>query len=407
MKTVWIVNEYNFPDDIKTRQTILCELLNDAGYDCYLISGSSNYKETANKVDGKAKYKYVETDESKGYIIKTKNFKHNYQRALVSFQTRLWHLRKKLPHPDVIVSDFAGFFGNIFLKWKKKYNTRIIYDILDLWPEGFVDMGFLKKNSILTKWLYYLEHKSYRCADGIIFSFQGGKEYITDKGWSKDDGGDVDISKIGYLNNGVDLSWLDFQKENSIYNDVDLNSNKFKIVYLGSISSFNGLDILIDIAAKLRERGFNDIDIIVYGQGNQEERLRKKASELELNNIKFKGRVEKKYAMSILTRSDLNVFTFAKTPLLKYGVSPNKLFIYFASSKPVLSLIKPKYDLVEEREAGLSVENDVDKAVDTILYFYNLPKKEYKVYCSNSRKVAEDYDYKKLVHVLIDKIEGV
>ena len=112
------------------------------------------------------------------------------------------------------------------LKWKKKYGTKIIYDILDLWPEGFVDMGYLKKDSPITKILYDMEHKSYREADGIIFSFQGGRDYIIDKGWSKETGGDVDTRDIGYLNNGVDLETVDRNAKINNLKDADLETDK-------------------------------------------------------------------------------------------------------------------------------------------------------------------------------------
>ena len=408
-KVVWIVNEYNSPDAIKSRQTNLCNLLNNHGYDSYVISGSSSNKGNNNRINGRDEYIYVKTEEAKGYIIKTANYKRNYERVLVAlqFQKRLWRLRNKLPRPDVIVSDFAGIFGIMFLKWKKRYNTKIIYDILDLWPEGFVEMGYLKKKSLITKYLYYLEHKTYREADGIIFSFQGGRDYIIDKGWSKEYGGDVDTQLVGYLNNGVDLETVDRQKTEFVLNDPDLNTDKFKVVYLGSVSAFNGLDVLVETARILQERKTEDVQIIIYGYGNQEEKLKRITAEYGLNNIVFKGRLDKRYAMSLLTRADINIFTFTDTGLLKYGVSPNKLFMYFASGKPVLSMIKPAYDLVEEKKAGISVDNDPEMVADAILRFKEMDKKEYQQYCINARATAEEYDYKKLVRVLLDMIEEV
>ena len=182
-KVVWIVNEYNFPDTLKSRQSNLCRRLNEYGYDCYIISGSTHNKGLKNQLSPNEKIRFVKSEEAKGYYIRTSDYKRSYERVLVAlqFQYRIWKLRNKLPRPDVIVSDFAGLFGNVFLKWKKKYGTKIIYDILDLWPEGFVEMGYIKKNSLLAKVLYMLEHKSYREADGIIFSFQGGRDYIIDK----------------------------------------------------------------------------------------------------------------------------------------------------------------------------------------------------------------------------------
>lgn len=408
-KVIWIVNEYNFPNAVKSRQTNLCRLLNERGYDTYVISGSSMNKTNENVLSGNELYQYIETDEAKGYFIKTNNYHKNYERVLVAlqFQYRLWKLRNQLPKPDVIVSDFAGLFGNIFLKWKKKYGTKVIYDILDLWPEGFVDMGYLNKNSLITRLLYRMEHKSYREADGIIFSFQGGRDYIIDKGWSKEVGGDVDTSNIGYLNNGVDIDTVDRQKMEFVLNDPDLKSERFKVIYLGSISAFNGLDVLVETAKVLEDWGINNIIILVYGYGNQEEKLKKMVQQYGLTNIKFKGQLDKRYAMSLLSQSDLNIFTFVNTPLLKYGVSPNKLFMYFASGKPVLSMIQPNYDLVEEKRAGISVENNPNIVADTIVRFSRMDYDEYNTYCENARKTAIEYDYSNLVNVLIQKIEDI
>lgn len=408
-KIIWIVNEYNAPDAVKSRQTNLCRLLNKNGYDAYIISGSSLNKSGGNRINGHEKFRYIETNEAKGYIIRTSSYKKSYERVLVAlqFQYRLWKYRSQLPKPDVIVSDFAGIFGNIFLKWKKKYGTKIIYDILDLWPEGFVEMGYLKKASLITKFLYIMEHKSYREADGVIFSFQGGRDYLIDKGWSSEVGGDVDTSHIGYLNNGVDLEDVDKQKVKYVLDDSDLETDKYKIVYLGSISAFNGLDVLVETAKELQERAIKDVVILVYGYGNQESFLKNLAADYGLSNIIFKGKLDKQYAMSLLTRSDVNVFTFANTGLLKYGVSPNKLFMYFASGKPVLSMIRPAYDLVEGKNAGISVDNDPKIVADAIIRFRNMSKDEYQSYCRNARSIAEEYDYKNLVKVLIEKIEGV
>lgn len=408
MKTIWIVNEYNGPNEIRTRQTVLSQRLEERGYRVFLICGSSDNNGGENTLSNSEQIRYIESDGAKYYVIRTSDYKRTYERALVAlqFQHKVWKFRGKLPKPDVIVSDFAGFFGNVFLKWKKKYGTKIIYDVLDLWPEGFVDIGYIKRNSILAKILYSMEHKSYRDADGIIFSMQGGRDYIVDKGWSKEVGGDVDTSSIGYLNNGVDLETVDRQKDEYVLDDSDLDSDKFKVIYLGSISAMNGVDVIVETAKKFQERRDDKVIILVYGYGNQEDRLRKVAADYGLTNIKFKGKLDKRYAMNVLSRGDLNIFTFRDSALWKYGVSPNKLFMYFASGKPVLSMIRPAYDLVERKKAGISVENNPEIVADAIERIRAMDSTDYERYCRNARATAEEYDYKNLVQVLIDKIEG-
>ncbi len=407
-KVIWMINEYNGPNAGKrTRQIVLAQYLMENGYEVYIVAGSADYKGGKNYLSKEEPCRIEEFDGVNFFTIRTEDYRRNYERVLVAlqFQNRLWKLRNKIPKPDVIVSDFAGLFGNVVLKWKNKYGTKIIFDILDLWPELFVDLGYLKRNSLITKVLYSMEHKSYKNADGIVFSFQGGRDYIIDKGWSIETGGDVDTSNIGYLNNGVDLLTVDHQATEYVFSDSDLDSDKFKAVYLGSVSEFNGLDILVQAAEILQERNINNVMILVYGNGNQEDRLRKLAKEKKLSNIKFKGKVEKKYAMNILGRGDINIFTFAKTSLLKYGTSPNKLFMYLASGKPILSLIKPAYDLVTSEQCGISVENEPCTIADSLIEFSRINKEDYDKYCQNSRKTAFQYDYKKLIHVLIDQIE--
>jgi glycosyltransferase involved in cell wall biosynthesis len=411
-KTVWIVNQYNFPDLSNTRQTNLCHQLNKNGYNTYVISGSSVFdssvhKNKRNRVTRTEKLKFVRTKEAKGFIIHSPDYHSQMQRIISTlvFENNLWNYRHKIPKPDVIVSDFAGLFGNVVLRWKHKYGTKIIFDVLDLWPEDFVNMGYLKKESFITKILYSMEHKSYREADGIIFSFQGGRDYIIDKGWSKENGGDVDTSCIGYLNNGVNLNIVNSQREKFVINDSDLDSDKFKAIYLGSVSEFNGLDVLVETARILDKKKADNILILVYGYGNQEKRLKKMTDDYGLHNIKFKGKLDYKYAANVLSRGDLNLFTFKDSPILKYGTSPNKLFMYFASGKPVLSMIKPAYDLVESKKCGISVENNPDEIADAIMRIGQLDDKTYQKYCNNSRQTAEEYDYKKLVKELIRIIE--
>ena len=83
-KVIWLVNEYNFPDYERSRQTNLCRLLDERGYDAYIISGSSQNKGDANKINDSRKFVFVQAPEAKGYIIKTSNYSKTYERVLVA-----------------------------------------------------------------------------------------------------------------------------------------------------------------------------------------------------------------------------------------------------------------------------------------------------------------------------------
>jgi glycosyltransferase involved in cell wall biosynthesis len=406
-KVIWIVNEYNPPVAKRTRQIVLSQRLEEFGYTVYIFAGSKVHGRNDNLIKDGKPYVQVEYDGAHFIVIKIDDYSNGVKRILVSlqFQNNVWKLRNQLPKPDVIVSDFAGLFGNVFLKWKHKYGTKIIYDVLDLWPESFVDVGFIKRKSLPAKILYSMEHKSYRESDGIIFSFEGGKDYIIEKGWDKTSGGDVDVNKVGYLNNGVDLETVDKERETLFFHDPDLDTDKFKAVYLGAIRRANNTDLIVEVARTLQERKVDNIVILVYGDGDYRKGLENKVKELRLTNIIFKGPLPVEFAPNMLSRCNLNLFNFMNVPVCRFGLSPNKLFMYFASGKPVLSMVRPKYEIVESRDCGIVTENNPEAIADGIIRFSRMGKIEYDRYCMNCRKVAQEFDYKNLVSVLINQIE--
>lgn len=407
-EVVWIVNEYNPPIVKRTRQIVLSQHLEESGYEVYIITGSKIHGRNENLLSKDLRLKKVEYDGAHFFVINVKNYSTNYQRvvASLSFQRNIWKLRDKLPKPNVIVSEFAGLFGNTFLKWKHKFGTRVVFDILDLWPEDFVDVGFLKKKSIIMRALYAMEHKSYREADGIIFSFEGGKDYIVEKRWDIEHGGDVDVRKIGYLNNGVDFETVCKQRSNMILNDPELDTDYFKVAYLGSIRRANNLEIIVESARLLQNWGQDKIRMLIYGDGDYRKELEAKAQEYRLENIKFKGYLPVEYAPNMLSRCDICLFNFMNVPILRFGLSPNKLFMYFSSGKPVLSTVKPNFDLVSTRKCGLVVSNTPDSVANGIIEFSKMDKGEYGMYSKNCITVAEEFDYKKLAQVLLNAISG-
>ena len=133
-----------------------------------------------------------------------------------------------------------------------------------------------------------MEYFSYANADGIIFSFEGGKDYIIDHHWDKSHGGKVDCACIGYLNNGVDLETFDRQRKNIWLKDKDLDTEQFKAVYLGSIRKANHVDLIVDAARVLKMRGEQGIKILIYGDGDYRQALEDRIRKEKLNNIIFK-----------------------------------------------------------------------------------------------------------------------
>lgn len=191
-----------------------------------------------------------------------------------------------------------------------------------------------------------------------------------------------------------------------IYFDEDLESNKFKIIYTGSIGEANQLYRLIGVAEQCKKHGMNDIIFLVFGDGLKRNELEEIAADKELKNIVFKGRVEKEYIPYILSKSTVNLIFIAESDLYKYGMSLNKSFEYLASGKPILLNADFGYNYMTKNNCAL-VDEDIFNAVKTV---YKMSKLKYNEYCENCIKTSEKFSFyeltKKLRKIMKEAIEN-
>ena len=235
---------------------------------------------------------------------------------------------------------------------------------------------------------------------------EGAYDYIIEQGWEKD----IPRSKVHFINNGVDLAQFDYNKEHYTVDDPDLDDpDTFKVVYTGSIRKANGVGLLLDCAECLKQE--TDIRFLIYGDGTELDALKARKDACELDNVSFKGRVEKRAIPFVLSKSNLNLLNYeaaaAAAGLYRFGSSQNKLFEYLASGKPLVENTKTSYDIVERYHCGScnQLEDGASYAAE-ILRIKSLPEDAYGELCANARRAAEDYDFRKLTQKLIDVIEG-
>lgn len=405
-KTVWIFNHYAHGTYFNKggRHYWFAKNLLKKGYEPTIFCASTRHNSDMSvdipggtyqlKSVEKIPYVFVKTTKYKNGIERIKNMWNFYKNLYPSSA----EYGKEYGKPDVILASSVHPLTLLAgIKIAKKYNVPCICEIRDLWPETIVQYGTLKKNSLVAKLLYKGEKWLYNKADKLIFTIPGGKDYVEEIGLSS--------SKVRYINNGVDLEEYNKNKEEFIYSDEHLdNPSTFKILYTGSMGVANELTYLVQAAEKVQEKGIDNIQFILFGNGSQRGKLKEYVQNKGLTNIVFKEKVEKKFIPNILSKSDLNVFTGKHIPLYKYGLSLNKLFDYIASGKPTLSNIESGYDILVKHDCGKSVKGgSVEALVDGILEFYNMDQKEYDQYCENSLTAIQNYDFK----ILTDKLEAI
>jgi len=401
-KKIWLINQYAMPPKYEVRiQTLKrAQYLIENGYDVTIISGSFLHNSNINLIADNRKFIKAEYDGIKFIHIKTNNYEGNGLKRfynLILFTIRFFILSKKFAKPDVIAQIATVPFGNMIYFVAKRFEAKYIVDVVDLWPESFVAFGLISKNNPLVKMAYLAEKWLYERADEIVFSMEGGKNYIVEKGWDLESGGSINLNKVHYINNGVDLR--DFDKNKDLYKikDADLeNDAVFNVIYIGSIRLANNLKQLIDAAEVLKSKG--NIKFLIYGDGDDRLFLENYCKGKNLKNVVFKQKwIELKYVPYVLSRSSLNILNYMPSPITRFGGSQSKLFQYMASGKPICANLKMGYCPITINNIGIAkaFKNSVEYA-DAILFFANMNVEEYEKICNNSRKLAENYDYKKL-----------
>lgn len=414
-RKVWIMNHYatNMYFNKGGRHYWFAEKLIKHGYEPTIFCASTRHNSDYEiKLENK-KYTITNTNGIQFVFVKTtKALGNGIDRIknMLLFYKNLFPITKKYikkyGKPDIILSSSVHPLTMVAgIRIAKRLGIPCICEIRDLWPEAIFAFNKAKENSLLGKVLVSGEHWIYKNADALIFTKEGDTDYIKEKKWDTSQGGDIDLSKAFYINNGVDIEAFNKSIDTETLEDKDLDKDKFNVVYVGAIRPVNNVENILDAAKILKEH--QDIQFLVYGDGNQRKTLERKVAEEKIDNVKMKGFVSKKYIPNILSKSSLNILNYSQTQYnWARGNSSNKLFEYMASGKPVISTVKMGYSIIEKYNCGLEIENaSAQELADTILKVKNMSKEDYKKMGDNAKKGAENFDFKVLTKKLINVIE--
>ena len=407
---VWIVNHYAIPPSMGglVRHYYFSKYLQKKGHSVKIFTSSKIHNTDINMIRDKSLYREEMEDGVEYTFVRSRDYKGNGMDRVVNMMDlpfKTWKAMKrfyKKEKPDVIYTSSPDLFVALFaLLFGRKHKIPVVVEVRDLWPESIVEYNGMSRKNPIIQILYQLEKWIYVHSNQLIFTMEGGKDYICDKGWTKE----ININKVNHVNNGVDLEEFARDIENYQIQDVDLeDTSKFKVVYVGSVRRANNIETLVRVGEELKKRQNEKIKIIIYGDGTDKEFLEKECERKHLDNVVFKGKVDKKYIPYILSKSNLNILNYKQATTWKYGGSQNKQFEYLASGRPICSNVKMGYSIIRNNHCGVE-DNivDVKKYTDIIEKYSDMDIEEYKKECANARKAAEKYEYQHLS----DKIENI
>lgn len=384
--------------------------LNKHGFKVTIFCANSRYDRTGKFFDFDGVFTRKRTSKGIPFIfVKTVSYNGNGVRRLgdmLAFYHNLKVAARRLAQsqgvPDVVLASSVHPLTLLAgEQLAKEWRIPCICEIRDLWPEAFFFSGAVRKGSLLGNALQAGEHRIYKDADALIFLKPGDHEYIVENGWDLAHGGDIDMDKCWYINNGIDFSSFQKQVIDEAFDDGQLKGTDKLFVYAGTIRPTNNISALVDAAILLRDR--DDIKILVYGSGSERCALEKRVAEEELTNIIFKGFVDKRKIPYILSRATGTLLHYtAKGYNWSRGNSSNKLFEYMAAGRPIISSVKMAYSPVEEFQCGISLdEGTPEEIASAIREICDMDAETYLGMCERAREGAKNYDFSELTNKLI------
>ena len=342
-------------------------------HDCYVIYSEFDHKKKI----------YNRVNDDRWIPIRTIKYKKNLSiKRMIShflFGMKTASIIKELK-PDLIYvavpPNSAAFFAS---KIAKKLNSRLIVDVVDLWPESLVIPQRIKwlATPMLKIWKN-LRESPLKNANVVMLECNLYKEYLPKNKFIDEKTCTVYLSKLDQFNEINELT--------SYCNDV------LNICYIGSINHIVDFDFLLKFLFEMKKN--KPVKLHIIGLGEKKEWLISKLNELEIPYIDYGEIYDESEKNKIMLGCDFGFNIYKNQTII--GLS-YKSVDYFSAGLPLINSIKgDTWKLVEQYNAGINCcSNDHLYAVKKISNLskdeiVNMKKNAFKVYVNNfSYKVVQ------------------
>jgi colanic acid biosynthesis glycosyl transferase WcaI len=215
-----------------------------------------------------------------------------------------------------------------------------VFDVEDLQPDSAADLKMLPQWAV--KFLYKVESAAYHHARQVTTLTPSMRQRIVAKGLAED--------KVALLEPRMDESLIELPpEEGDAFRDKYGLQDKFLVTHSGNMGVKQGLDVILDAAALGRADG--SMLFLCVGDGAECGRIKRRAAELELGNVRFLPLLDAEDFRGLLAASNICLVTQQKSVL--EIAFPSKIVTYLAAGRPVIASVDPRCDVAQVmRESG-------------------------------------------------------
>lgn len=307
---------------------------------------------------------------------------------------------KKRKKPDVVYCAVPTLMAAYnAAKYCEKNKVKFIVDVQDLWPEAFqMVLNIPVLSNIIFAPFKFIANEIYKRADKIVA--------VSETYCNRAQSVNKKCNQTYTVFLGTDL--LNFDKNSKDGNIVNKKGNKLLVAYCGTLGSSYDLNCVIDALGILKNRGTDDFQLIVMGDGPRREEFENYACKKKIDVV-FTGKLDYADMCATLCNCDMVV-----NPITKGAAQSiiNKHADYVASGLPVLNTQESQEyrNLVAKYVMGFNCENGNAKDLAQKMLILRNDENLRKDMGKNARKCAEElfdraFTYKELVEVITKKVQ--
>lgn len=287
----------------------------------------------------------------------------------------------------------VGIPGRLAAKIKK---VPFIFEVRDLWPESFVQSGWLTEKDLYVRLMARLEAYCYKHAQKILLVSKAFETRLIERG--------LDPKRLKTVLLGADGNLFRNPEPDKEFLKQYGLEGKTIAIFTGAHGKANGLDYVVDAAKYTTDR--SDIAYVMIGLGSEKERLKQRALDEGLANVVFAEPVPKKRLVGVLAACHIGLM------ILKYieggrPVTPNKIFDYmFIGIPSIVNFEGPTIDLVRADNSGLYADGTKPQELaEQVVKLADNPAMREEMGANAQKAAWEKYDRKALAGELIKVFE--
>lgn len=346
---VLIINQYAYAPFHHggTRHFMLARELQRHGHRALIVATSFFHKsQSETRLAPRQKRAEELIDDVRFLWLRTPPYRGNGPgrvRNMASFACQI--ARLELPadfHPDIVYSSSPQLLSSLAAQHlAKRLGLPHVFEIRDLWPQTFVDLGTWPSWHPWVQTLGLIQKRLYRHAAHVITTLPNAADYIIANGGRQE--------AVTWITNGIDVENLGAPSPQR------REPRPFILMHAGVHARSTGLDHALDAAAILMSKGHgDDIRLVLLGDGPDKERHRRRAEREGLANVEFRDPVPKSEVQAHLAGADGFLLIRAPSPVHRWGISPHKLADYFAAGRPVVFCVDSSWNPVNTVGAGMT-----------------------------------------------------